>query len=330
MAGKPRFGLIGAGSFATAKIIPGLIEAGMTPARISSGVRPLRRERPPAVRLRVGRRRDPRRCSTRATSTSSSIATPHNLHAGLVAEALRRDLAVYVEKPLALDWEGLALVREALADSQAPLFVGFNRRYSPAAAELRGLPGPRLMAFRVNAGALPPEHWTNDLEVGGGRLKGEGCHFVDFLCDQAGSDPLTVTAAGFPSAPALARAATDNFSLQIRFADGSVGTVNYAADAVTGPGKERFETSSPDAYAVIEDFREAAIWRGSKRAAVGGRRQDKGFDGQFGAIAAVLAGREAPPSPEGYLLSTMATLAAARSLETGAAGDGRRRPPATR
>ena len=81
-----------------------------------------------------------------------AIATPHDSHAQLVVEALRRDVAVYVEKPLALDWEQLAAVRAALEASAAPLFVGFNRRYAPAARELKLLPGPRLMHLRVNSG----------------------------------------------------------------------------------------------------------------------------------------------------------------------------------
>ena len=85
---------------------------------------------------------------------------------------------------------GLRRVIEAQRRVGAPLIVGFNRRFAPLAVELRKLPGPRLMAYRVNAGPLPADHWTNDLARGGGRLKGEGCHFIDFLCDQAGSDPV--------------------------------------------------------------------------------------------------------------------------------------------
>jgi predicted dehydrogenase len=220
---------------------------------------------------------------------------------------------------MALDAEGLGQVRDALAGGSVPLFVGFNRRYAPAAEGLRRLAGPRLMSYRVNAGPLPADHWTNDLERGGGRLKGEGCHFIDFLCDQAGSDPVSVTASGFGSSPALARAATDNFQVQIRFADGSVGALSYAADAPTAPGKERFETSAPGAYGVIDDFRAAKLWRGHKGTSLGSRRQDKGFEAQFRLLRRIVEGQEAPPAPESYLLATLATLAAARSLETGRA-----------
>ena len=245
------------------------------------------------------------------------IATRHDTHAELAAAALRAGIAVYVEKPLCLDLEGLAEVKAAQESSGAPLIVGFNRRHAPIAAELRKLPGPRLMTYRVNAGRLPADHWTNDPAVGGGRLLGEGCHFVDFLCDQAPGDPLRVSARGFRSDPSLPLLATDNFSLQIDFSDGSAGTVSYAADSPTGPGKERFETSSPGVYALLDDFRSGELWRGSRRTRLGGRTADKGFKAQYELLAAVIAGRAEPPPPDGFYLSTLATLAAARSLSTG-------------
>jgi predicted dehydrogenase len=224
-----------------------------------------------------------------------------------------------VEKPLTLDWAGLALVREAQEASGVPLFVGFNRRYAPLAVELRELPGPRLMAYRVNAGRVPKDHWANDLARGGGRLKGEGCHFIDFLCDQCGSDPVSVTARGFASSPELPLAATDNFSAQIAFEDGSQGSVHYAADAPPGPGKERFETTSPGHFAVLDDFRTGAVWSDRRRRRLGARKQDKGFGAQFAFVRDVIAGEIDAPSPDSFFLSALATLAAARSLESGQA-----------
>jgi predicted dehydrogenase len=315
-AGRPRFGLIGAGAFATATLIPGLLRAGLEPAAVASAS---------GLSAESARRRfgfD----SAHATADELLarddlelvvIATRHDSHAGLVARALATGAAVYVEKPLALDWDGLALVKHAVERSKAPLFVGFNRRYAPLATELRRLAGPRLMAYRVNAGRVPNNHWTNDLLRGGGRLKGEGCHFIDFLCDQSGSDPVSVTAMGFPSDPGLPLAATDNFSVQISFQDGSLGTLHYAADAPAGPGKERFETSAPGAFAVIDDFRSGAVWRtGRRKRRLGSRGQDKGFRAEFAFVAEVIRGDAARPSPDSFLLPTLATLAAARSLES--------------
>ena len=317
-AGPPRFGLIGAGSFATARIIPGLVEAGFEPAVVASASG-LSAE---SARQRFG-------FGAAAAGAQAvledddleliAIATPHDSHAELVVAALERGRSVYVEKPLALEFEEVSAIERALARAGGHLFVGFNRRYAPLARELRKLGGPRLMSYRVNAGPLPAEHWTNDVQRGGGRLKGEGCHFIDFLCDQTDADPASVLCSGFRSDPALALAGTDNFSLQIAFADGSAGTVAYAADAPAGPGKERFETSAPGAYAVIDDFRRGSIWTGRRRRQLGGRRQDKGFAAQFEMISAVLRGEAEAPSADRYLLSTLATLAAARSLETGGA-----------
>jgi predicted dehydrogenase/threonine dehydrogenase-like Zn-dependent dehydrogenase len=316
-SGAPRFGLIGPGSFATSKLIPGLVDAGLQPGAVVSASG-LSAE---SARGRFG--------FERAGSDPDAviggefdlvvISTRHDSHAALATRALEAAVPVYVEKPLALDWDELRSLVEAQRRSGAPLFVGFNRRHAPLAVEVRALPGPRLMTYRVNAGRLPGDHWTDDLDRGGGRLKGEGCHFIDFLCDQAGGDPVAVSARGFPSRPELPLAATDNFSLQISFADGGVGTVSYAADAPTGAGKERFETSAPGAFALIDDFKSGALWRGGRRRRLGRGRQDKGFAASFAAVAAVLRGEREPPAPESFFVSTLATLAAARALETGRA-----------
>ncbi len=315
MRAKPRLGLIGAGGFATATIIPGLMKAGFELGAVASQS---------GLSAEGARRRfgfeavsaDAAELLARDDLDLVVVATRHDSHARLATQALEAGVAVYVEKPLALSFDELTQVRAAQMSSGAPLLVGFNRRYAPLAAELRALRSPRLMVYRVNAGRLDPVHWTNDLARGGGRLKGEGCHFVDFLCDQAAGDPVSVLTHGFTSSPVLPLAATDNFSLQITFADGSVGTLHYAADAPTGPGKERFESSAPGAYAVLEDFRKATIWSPSKRS-IGRGRQDKGWAAQYSVLAEVVRGTRPPPSIDSYVVSTLTTLAAARSLETG-------------
>lgn len=313
---KPRFGLIGAGSFATSTLIPSLLRAGFEAASVASAT---------GLSAESARRQFGFESAHAGIDEILSrkdldlivIATRHDSHAALAARALEAGSAVHVAKPLALEWEGLHRVREAQRRSGAPLFVGFNRRYAPMASELPSLDGPKLMGYRVNAGPLPRDHWTNDPLRGGGRLKGEGCHFIDFLCHQARCDPITVSTRGFPSEQGLPLVATDNFNVQIAFADGSVGTVDYAADAPAGPGKERFEVSGAGSYAVINDFRKGVVWHGDRKRRRGGRRQDKGFAAEFAFLADVLAGRAEAPPAEGFLVSSLATLAAARSLETG-------------
>jgi predicted dehydrogenase len=314
----PRFGVIGAGSFATATIIPGLVEAGLEPAAVASASG-LSAE---GARDRFGFDTAHARAQEIVEADDLDlvvVATRHDSHARLTASALEAGKAVYVEKPLALDGEDLALVAAALEHSDAPLFVGFNRRHAPLAAALAELPQPRLMTYRVNAGHVAADHWTNDLARGGGRLKGEGCHFIDFVCRQAAGDPAAVMTRGFPSTTGMPLAASDNFSIQITFTDGGVGVIQYSADAPTAAGKERFETSAPGAYGLIDDFKRGEVWRGRRRQRIGGRRQDKGFAAQFAEIAAVLRGEADPPAAEGFMLSTLATLAAARSLEVGQA-----------
>jgi predicted dehydrogenase/threonine dehydrogenase-like Zn-dependent dehydrogenase len=314
--GEPGFALVGPGSFATSTIVPGLVRAGLKPIAVASSSG-LSAE---GARRQFGfasAHSDPREALACDGVQLAVIATHHDSHAALTAAALEAGLAVYVEKPLALDWDELAQVVEAQRRAGAPLVVGFNRRYAPLAAALRALASPRLMAYRVNAGPLAADHWTNDLRRGGGRLKGEGCHFIDFLCDQAGADPVTARALGFPSSPDLPLAATDNFSVQIAFADGGVGTVHYASDSPPGPGKERFETSAPGAYAVIDDYRSGEIWVGRNRRRLGGRRRDKGHQSQFEQLAKAVRGEADYPDPGSFYLSTIVALAAARSLETG-------------
>ena len=308
--------MIGAGSFARGTLAPGLQAAGMQASAVVSASG-LSAE---SMRQRFGfesAHADPDDILNRDDLDLIVIATRHDSHARLAAAALTAGVSVYVEKPLALDWQELSAVIDAQRSSGAALFVGFNRRFAPFATELRGLRGPKLMAYRVNAGLLGPNHWLNDLSIGGGRLKGEGCHFIDFLCDQAAGDPVSVSAHGFPSEAGLALVSTDNFSVQVVFSDDSVGTLNYGANAPSGPGKERFEVIAQDAYGVIEDFKTAEVWRTRDKRKLGGRRQDKGFGAQFRFVHDVVAGRHAPPAPESYFLSTIATLAAARSLETG-------------
>ncbi len=290
---RPRLALVGAGSFATATLIPGLIDAGFEPLAIASSSG-LSAE---SARRRFGfasAHADVEEIIGREDVDLVAIATRHDSHARLAALALEAGQAVYVEKPLSLDWEGLSLVREAQRRTGAPLIVGFNRRFAPLAVALRHLDGPRLMSYRVNAGPLPADHWTNDLARGGGRLKGEGCHFIDFLLDQAASDPTTVTARGFASRSGLPLAATDNFSVEIGFGDGGVGTLHYAADAPVGPGKERFEMSAPGVYAELDDYRRGRVWRAGGRERLGGSRQDKGFAAQFSSVAGVIRGSWRP------------------------------------
>jgi predicted dehydrogenase len=122
------------------------------------------------------------------------ISTRHDSHAGLAIEALKADKYVFVEKPLCLTLGDLAAIEAAAASSAGRLMVGFNRRFAPQVQRVKqllaGAGGPKAFVMTVNAGAIPAEHWTQDREVGGGRVVGEACHFIDLLRFLAGA-PIT-------------------------------------------------------------------------------------------------------------------------------------------
>jgi predicted dehydrogenase len=245
------------------------------------------------------------------------IATRHDAHADLVCRALAAGKHVFVEKPLALNEAELLRVEAAARQAGGVLLVGFNRRFAPMARAVRAAldgRGPSAMTYRVNAGALPPGHWLNDPQVGGGRMVGEGCHFVDLLSYLAGDAPLTDVRARSVGRP---RGATEDAVVELTFADGSVGQILYTARGAVGLGKERLEVHAGGLSAVVEDFNTGAIWRGPKRTALGSR--GKGHAEEIAALlAAVRAGGPQPIALDTLLAVTRATFAVNRDTGAGA------------
>jgi predicted dehydrogenase len=245
------------------------------------------------------------------------IATRHSTHAELAAAALRAGKAVFVEKPLALTEAELLEVDAALADG-GPLMVGFNRRFAPLAIRLRtelaGVEAPVLLA-RVNAGPLAEDHWLNDPEEGGGRLLGEGCHFVDLLTHLAGAPPLAVHAVAVPRAQRPLEC-SDGIVATIRVANGCVGTLLYSGGGDTRLPKERLEAFGGGLSAVLDDFRRLELYRSGRREVLK-RRQDKGHRAEIVHFVKVVRGEVEALDVESYLSSTRATLALAESLRSG-------------
>ena len=170
-----------------------------------------------------------------------AILTRHGLHAGLVVKALQAGKHVFVEKPLAVNLDQLSSIGEALKTHNCPLLtVGFNRRFAPLTGRLQEFLAarsePLYMHYRINAGPIPLNHWTHDPVQGGGRIIGEGCHFVDFLVYLAGAAPLSVSASALPD---QGRYHEDNVSMTFTFPDGSVGVVDYLANGDKSFPKER-------------------------------------------------------------------------------------------
>ena len=184
------------------------------------------------------------------------IATRHNLHAAQSIQALRAGKHVFVEKPLGLDaGECRAVVAEA--ESAALLCaVGFNRRFSALAIALKQsldkTVGPKQLSYRVNAGALPADHWLLNLAIGGGRLVGEGCHFFDLLYWLCGSEPVSVAAQAVG-------ATADDVACTLKYSDGSVATFVYSALGDARAGKERIEVMAGGGLAILEDFKSLVL-----------------------------------------------------------------------
>ena len=240
------------------------------------------------------------------------IATRHDEHPRIATEALESGKHVFVEKPLAIDEEGLARVREA--QSRRPdlqLMVGFNRRFAPHAVKIRDelshRSDPLAVRILVNAGALPSEHWTHDPFVGGGRILGEACHFVDLAMFLVGHPIRSVEAAAVESPDG-------SVSIQLTFADGSIGAIDYWCNGPRSFPKERVEVFSGGRAAVIENWRRLRgfDWPGLPAMRL---RQDKGHDAEIRAFLQRVQDGGAALIPFSELdLVTRATFAVVQSL----------------
>lgn len=279
-----RLGFIGAGNYASAVLIPAFKEAGASLQLIASGT---------GVSAASGARK-----FGFATATTDSgeviqsnsidavvIATRHDSHATWTTAALRGGKHVFVEKPLATDMGGLNAIVEArkayvdAASGREPLvMVGFNRRFSKLAIEmrrrLRTLNEPVVCVVTINAGTIPDDHWTQDISVGGGRIVGEACHFIDFARYLIGhpvvswqADRIRVGGRGVPS---------DRVTLTMRYANGSLATVHYIAGGHRAFPKERIEAFGGGRILQLDNFRRLRGWgwRGSRDVRLW--RQDKG------------------------------------------------------
>ncbi len=248
-----------------------------------------------------------------------SILTRHHLHAEQVIRALQAGKHVFCEKPLATTSEQLARIREQLFNREySPLLmVGFNRRFAPLAHKMYEFLNPHqeslVITYRVNAGSIPLSHWVHDPIQGGGRIIGEVCHFVDFLTYLVGSVPLTVTAQSLPDDN---RYREDNVVMTFAYADGSIGSVVYLANGDKAFQKERVEVFTGGKVAVLDDFRTLELVSQGKRKVIRSpMRQDKGHRAEWEAFSqAVIAGNPAPIPYEQIFGVTEATFAVLESI----------------
>ena len=252
------------------------------------------------------------------------IATRHHLHAPQVVRALAAGKHVFCEKPLCLTEAELAEIVElytSLRSGERPLLmVGFNRRFARMAAQMKAFLDaarePLAMHYRVNAGALSPDHWVSDPEQGGGRLLGEVCHFIDFLSFLAGTAPSEVQT---QDVTGLQPHSGDNVIISLKFANGSHGTISYLTNGDRSYSKERIEVFSGGSAAALDDFRRLELVRRGRKQTFRSRfRQDKGHRAELAAFfSAIRDGGQPPISFENIVSTTLATLRAVDSRACG-------------
>jgi len=227
------------------------------------------------------------------------IATRHGSHARQVLASIRAGKHVFCEKPLCLTHDELSEIEvEAGNRPNQLLMVGFNRRFAPHVIKMKSLLGattaPKAIVMTVNAGEIPASHWTQDLAVGGGRIVGEACHFIDLLRHLIGSPITSHQASAMGLHPELA-VREDKAIISLRFADGSIGAIHYLANGHRSVPKERLEIFVAGRVLQLDNFRRLRGWGWKNFKSMNLWRQDKG---QFAcARAFVQAVREGGRSP---------------------------------
>ena len=264
------------------------------------------------------------------------VATRHNSHAKYVLSALQAGKNVFVEKPLCLTLEELNSIveevmkvgrsedREVSGSTSQPLtfspspilMVGYNRRFSPLSTALKekvGI-GPLSMVYRINAGGIPADSWIQDKEIGGGRILGEVCHFVDYLTFICGSSPASVHAFAMDDPQSL----QDTLTVSIRFQNGSVGSINYFANGSKGLPKEYVEVHGHGVSAVLQDFKELTVYGKGKPLKKKLLVQDKGQKQEVRLFIEAVRNGTAPPIPvEDLFSASRACFAILESLRIG-------------
>lgn len=251
-----------------------------------------------------------------------AVVTQHNTHAHFVTAALQAGKNVFVEKPLAINLEELEQVEEAYQQAQAQggahLMVGFNRRFAPQVQKMKTLleavSEPKSFIMTMNAGAIPAEHWTQDSDVGGGRIIGEACHFIDLMRFLAGSEIISVQARrmGDTGDGAITE---DKASITLGFADGSFGTIFYLANGAASFPKERVEVFAAGGVLQLDNFRKLKGfgWPGFKKMNLW--KQDKGQNACAAAfLTAIEQGASTPIPAEEIFEVSRVTIEAAEIL----------------
>ena len=238
------------------------------------------------------------------------IANRHNQHAEFVTKAIENNKAVFVEKPLCMNQQELSDIIRVYSEHSVPLMVGFNRRFAPLVQKMKRITAqlkyPVSMHYRINAGFIPENSWIQDKESGGGRIIGEVCHFVDLLSYLAGSAPTKITADSL-SMPDSRFRNDDNLQIMLRFANGSVGTINYVASGNKMMTKEYLEVIGGGIAVQMDDFKTLTVADNKGLTIDNKKSQDKGHKDMLKAWADALTAQKTSPIPFDEIITTTRT-----------------------
>lgn len=244
------------------------------------------------------------------------ITTRHNLHANMVIKALNKGKHVFVEKPLALNVDELMAIEESYNKNDGTLMVGFNRRFSPHLKKIKSLVGnaPMNIIATMNAGAIPPDVWVHDMAIGGGRVIGEACHYLDIMVYLAGSKIKSVCMNAMGKNPSEN---TDNVSILVKMENGSSGVINYFSNGAKSYGKEHLEIFSQEKVLIMDNFIRTTGY-GIKNFSKLKTKLDKGHKEQFAQIVQKVKQGSVELIPYEELINvTKASFAAIQSLKEG-------------
>jgi predicted dehydrogenase/threonine dehydrogenase-like Zn-dependent dehydrogenase len=315
---KINAGFIGAGSFAQSYLIPNVKSCGASLDTVitSKGI----------TSKNVAEKFGFNSCSTDVNDVLGNkaintvfIATPHSSHASIVLQSLKANKNIFVEKPLAVNYDQLAEIMEAKSLHNQPLMVGFNRRFAPVSVELKkhftAAGEPLVVNIRVNAGFIPKDHWTQIPEIGAGRIIGEACHFIDLMQYFTDAEPVKVYAECIAT-PNEAITPEDNIAIVIKFNDGSVGNLVYLANGDKALPKEHIEVFGAGKTGFINDFRNGSLYINNKMKSL--KSEGKGHKQEVEAFLKSLSdGNDSPISFRSICLTTLTTFKILDSLKTG-------------
>lgn len=313
--GVPVVGFIGAGNYASRVLIPAFKKSGaqlhsIVTAGGTSG----------AIQARklgfLNASTDDSVIFNSMEINTVAIATRHDTHARFVIEALEAGKNVFVEKPLALTVDEVDAVEEAYdrarerSETPVRLMVGFNRRFAPHIQKMKALLDtvrePKSFIMTMNAGAIPPQHWTQDINVGGGRIIGEACHYVDLMRFLAGSPIVSISARRMGDAPGVV-ISEDKAVITLGFADGSFGTINYFANGASDFPKERVEVFCSGRVLHLDNFRQLRGYGWSGFHKMGGWSQNKGQEACVATFLDTISKGKASPIPAAEIFEVART-----------------------